>query len=162
MSNGHYDVAQICENGHVANTMAREYPGTNQDYCDKCGARTIVICPSCSTGIRGHYHMPGVFGFDSYTAPAFCFKCGKPFPWTLAGLRAVEDLADEMDALTDQEKETLKASVHDLVRETPKSKVAETRFKKIMQKVGREGFEAMRSLLTGLVNESVRSALFGP
>ena len=160
MSDGHYDVGQICENGHVISGMAGTHPGHNQDFCETCGARTLVTCPCCSTTIRGQ--LPGMISFGrSYTAPAFCFKCGKPFPWTLAGLRAAEELADEMDVLTDQEKETLKASVHDLVRETPKSQVAKTRFKKIMRKVGREGSEAMRSVLTTLVSESVRSAMFG-
>ena len=90
---GDYDVAQICENGHVANSMARDNPARNQDHCDKCGSPTIMACPSCQTKIRGFYSVPGVFGiFDKYAAPAFCYKCGKPFPWTAVGLRAAKDL----------------------------------------------------------------------
>ena len=41
MDDGYYDVAQICENGHVANSMGHNYPNSNQDHCDKCGAPTI-------------------------------------------------------------------------------------------------------------------------
>ena len=97
-----------------------------------------------------------------YNTPAFCYQCGKPFPWTAARLRAAEDLADELDDLTNDDRESLKKSLPDLVRETPNTPVAETRFKKIMQKVGKEGCESMRSLLTDIVSEVVRKALFGP
>ena len=163
MSDSYYDVAQICENGHVANSMAHDHPDSNQDHCDKCGAPTIMGCPSCQTAIRGFYHVPGIIGvFDEYDAPAFCYKCGKPFPWTDARLRAAKDLADELDDLTSDQRESLKKSLDDLVRETPSTRVAETRFKKIMQKAGRDGYEGMRSLLTDIVSEAVRKTIFGP
>ena len=162
MGDSHYDVAQICENGHVANSMARDYPNSNQDHCDRCGTPTIMACPSCQTAIRGFYHVPGVISFDDYAAPAFCYKCGKAFPWTAAHLRAAEDLADEMDGLTSEERESLRKSLPDLVRDTPITRVAETQFKKIIQKVGKDGYEGMRSLLKDIVSETVRKTLFGP
>ena len=162
MSDSNYDVAQICENGHVANSMARDYPDSNQDHCDKCGAPTIMACPSCQTMIRGFYHIPFNLSPAKYAAPAFCYKCGKPFPWTASRLRAAEDLADELEGLTSDERESLKKSLHDLVRETPSTRVAETRFKKIMRRAGKDGYEGMRSLLTDIVSETVRKTLFGP
>lgn len=161
MSDSYYDLAQICQNGHVINAMARDYPNSNQDHCDRCGAPTIMACPSCNTGIRGHYHVPGVIGFNRYTAPAFCYKCGKPFPWTGAGLIAAEELADELEGLTDQERESLKKSLSELIRETPNTRVAETRFKRLMKKVGKDGYESMRSILTDIVSETVRKTVFG-
>lgn len=159
---GSYDVAQICENGHVINSMAHGSPSRYQDYCDKCGAPTIIECPSCQTAIRGFYSIPGVFLASKYVAPAFCYHCGKPFPWTSARLRAAEDLADELDSLTPDDRVSLKKSLPDLVRETPKTRVAETRFKKIMRKAGKDGYEGMKSLLTDIVSEVVRKTLFGP
>ena len=161
MSDSYFDVAQICENGHVANSMAHDYPGSNQEHCDKCGSPTIMDCPSCQTAIRGFYHVPVVIGGFDYDAPAFCYKCGEPFPWTAAALRAAVELADEFDGLTDGERVVLKKSLPELVRETPNTHVAETRFKKIMRKVGKEGYEGMRSLLTDIVSETVRKTLFG-
>ena len=162
MSDSYYDVAQICENGHVANSMAHDRPDINQDHCNKCGAPTIMGCPSCQTAIRGYYHVPGFsFGIDKYDAPAFCYKCGKSFPWTDARLRAAKDLADELDDLTSDQRESLKKSLDDLVRETPSTRVAETRFKKIMRKAGRDGYEGMRSLLKDIVSETVRKTVFG-
>ena len=162
MSDSYYDVAQICENGHIANSMARDNPARNQDHCDKCGSPTIMACPSCQTVIRGFYHASVPSIFDKYTVPAFCYNCGDPFPWTDAALRAAKDLADELDGLTDGERETLKKSLPELVRETPRTRVAETRFKKTMRKVGKDGYEAMRAILTDIISETARKAIFGP
>ena len=122
------------------------------------GCTTI---PGVCGGIRGTHHVPAVIGFDDYTAPAFCYKCGEPFPWTATSLRAAEEMADEMDALSDAEKESLKKTLPDLVRETPRARLAETRFKKLMKKAGKESVEGMRGLLTDIVSETVRKTLFG-
>lgn len=161
MDDSHYDVAQICRNGHVTNSMARDFPNSNQPRCDKCGTPTITACPSCQTPIRGYYHVPGVFGGFHYTAPAFCFKCGDPFPWTAVGLEAARELADELDGLTEDERRDLKRAVDELVREGPRTAVAETKFKKIMRKAGKEGVDAMRSILVDIVSETVKRTLFG-
>src|SRR4051812_45107161 len=78
---GHYDVGQICLNGHVINSHARQYSDMNSDYCPTCGEKTITQCPSCNTPIRGMFEVPGVIDMVSrYHAPAFCYKCGKPYP----------------------------------------------------------------------------------
>ena len=161
MDGCYYDVGQICENGHIANSSARDNPARNQAHCDQCGSPTITTCPDCETEIRGKYNVPGVVGFFDYTAPAFCYQCGQPFPWTVAALRAAEDLTDEMDALSDDEKVSLKKTLPDLVRETPRARVAQTRFKKLMNKAGGEAAAGIRSLLTDIVSETVRKALFG-
>lgn len=161
MDDSHYDLAQICENGHVANSCARDYPVSNRAHCEKCGSRTITTCPACKAEIRGTYHVPGVIGFNHYKAPAFCYQCGEPFLWTAAAFCAAEVLAYEMDSLSDDEKESLKKTLPDLVRETPRARLAETWFKKLMRKAGKERVEGMRGLLTDIVSETVRKTLFG-
>jgi hypothetical protein len=161
MSESYFDVAQICTNGHVTNSMSKDYPDSNQDYCDKCGAATVTACPSCQVAIRGYYHVPGVIGLGRYEPPAFCFKCGKPFTWTSATLQAAEELASELQGLTAEDREILKRSLPDLIREGPSTRLAETRFKRIMARVGKEGYETMRSILTDIVSETVRKTLFG-
>ena len=162
MDDSHYDVAQICENGHVTNSMAQDYPDSNQDYCDKCGDPTIMACPSCQTAIRGNHHVPGIFGSEHYSAPAFCYKCGKPFPWISAGLRAAEDLADKLDDLTSDDRKSLKKVLPDLVLDTPSTPVAEAQYKKIMRKVGKGGCASMQSILMDIVSEVVRKTIFSP
>lgn len=156
----YYDVALICQNGHVINSSAKTSPAGNQDFCDRCGSKTVIACQQCSTDIRGFHHISGVI-HSSYDRPAFCFKCGAAFPWTATGLQAARDLADVLDGLSAEDREELKMSLDDLVKDTPRTRVAETRFKKIMKRSGREAVDGMRSVLTDIVSETVRKTIFG-
>jgi hypothetical protein len=70
-------------------------------------------------------------------------------------------LADELDGLTADEKEKLKYSLPDLVKDGPRTTVAETCFKKIMKKAGSEAYEGMKSILVDVVNEAVKKSVFG-
>jgi hypothetical protein len=161
MSDSYYDIAQICLNGHVINTMAKDYPQSNQSFCSDCGAQTIMTCPSCSDQIRGYYHVSGVIGFSDYDRPAYCPNCGKAYPWTVSSLEAANDLADELETLSVEERQQLKESFPDLIKSTPKTIVAETRFKKLMRKAGSDAYEGMKSILCDVVSEAVRKSIFG-
>lgn len=162
MSDSYYDTAQICLNGHVINTMATSSPQSNQKHCAACGAQTITACPDCNSSIRGYYHVPGVIGFFDYNKPSYCYNCGKPYPWTVASLEAARELADELEKLSAEERQQLKDSFPDLVKNTPKTVVAETRFKKLMKKAGAEGYDGMKSILIDVVSEAVKKSVFGP
>ncbi len=74
------DTMQVCMNGHVINSSVRKYPEYNQDYCEKCGEKTITNCPNCNKPIPGNMQDTGVVGFGG-TAPEHCQHCGQPFPW---------------------------------------------------------------------------------
>jgi hypothetical protein len=37
-----YDIAQICPNGHVANSSTVHKPELNQEHCAKCGGTSTV------------------------------------------------------------------------------------------------------------------------
>jgi len=159
---GYYDVAQICLNGHVVNDNYREYPQHNQDYCDKCGTSTISKCQSCQAEIRGDYHVSGVIGMGGKEkAPNFCHNCGKPYPWTAKKIEAVREMTDELEGITEEEKEKLRNSLDDLVSETPKSEVAVLRFKKILKKVGTDSYESIKSILVDVASEAIKKSLFG-
>ena len=58
MSDGRYDTAQICINGHIINSMSISKPEHNKKFCDKCGEPTITNCQNCNAPIRGYYHPP--------------------------------------------------------------------------------------------------------
>ncbi|MGB3730164.1 MAG: DUF2321 domain-containing protein, partial [Thermodesulfobacteriota bacterium] len=45
--------------------------------------------------------------------------------------------------------------------EGPRTKLAETRFKKIMMKTGKESLDAMKSILIDIVSETIKKSLFG-
>lgn len=161
MSDSYYDTAQICLNGHVTNSMAASYPQSNQKYCALCGAQTITACPNCNVAIRGDYHVPGVIGFFDYNKPAYCYNCGVAFPWTESSLKAANELADELDSLSQEERQLLKDSFPDLVRDTPKTPVAETRFRRLIKKAGAEAYDGMKAVLVDVVSEAVKKSVFG-
>ena len=162
MSDSYYDVAQICTNGHVINRNADSVPQSNQKYCTECGASTIMACPSCGAAIRGQYYVPGIVVVGRhYCRPAYCYNCGQPYPWTTSSLDAANELADELESLTLEEREQLKNSFPDLLRNTPKSAVAEIRFKKIIKKVGSDAYDGLKTILVDVVSETVKKSLFG-
>lgn len=162
MSDSYYDTAQICLNGHVINNMATTYPLSNQKYCTECGAQTITACPDCVSPIRGGYFVPGFIGLDHYIKPSYCHNCGKPYPWTVASLEAARELADELDILSKEEQQQLKDTFPDLTKNTPKTVVAETRFRKLMKKAGGEAYEGMKSILIDVLSEAAKKSVFGP
>ena len=53
------------------------------------------------------------------------------------------------------------AALPDLVRQTPRTALAESRFKRLMAKVGKDSYDAMRSVLTDVLSETIRKTIFG-
>ena len=160
MSDSWYDTAQICLNGHTANSMSVFLPQSNKKFCDECGAPTITTCQSCNTPIKGYYHIPGVFGPCHYSPPSFCHNCGKPYPWLEAKLRAAQELSDELDTLTTNEKDILKKSLDDIIRNTPQTPVAATRFKKLIAKAGPETAKAFKDILINVLSEFAKKTIW--
>jgi hypothetical protein len=152
-----YDVAQICQNGHVVNSCAVSYPQHNEKFCQKCGAQTLVNCPACATPIRGDYLESFSIGF---TAPAFCLNCGVAYPWTQAKIQAARELAQELDTLSVQERDILEKSIDDLIKGTPSTPVAATRFKKTMVKIGQTSASMFREILTDVLSETAKKMLW--
>jgi hypothetical protein len=157
----HHDVSLICLNGHVVNDSSRTMPQFNAKHCDNCGEPTIDTCPACKKPIKGAYISSGVYGVGVQTAPSFCQECGKSFPWTERRLSAAKELADELDGLSSDDKLKLRGALDDLVKEGPKVEPAKLRFKQIMKKVGRKGYDMMKSVVTDLVSDSVRKSIYG-
>lgn len=156
-----YDVMQVCLNGHKITSMLKTAPEVGTPFCAECGAATISKCENCETIIRGYHHVPGVaaIGFGK-EVPAFCHACGKPYPWTESKLKAARELAEEVEGLTHDERETLKASLDDLVRDTPRTTVAATRFKRLVAKSGKVAVESFRSILVDVLSEAAKKVIF--
>jgi hypothetical protein len=157
---GTYDIAQICREGHVVNTMARDYPESNEAFCAKCGSATVTACDGCQAAIRGYYHVPGVLGGFAFDRPSYCQACGAPYPWTTSALAAAADLADEADGLSAQERDELKATFPDLVRDTARTQGAALRFRRLAAKGGKGAADALRSVLIEVVAEGAKKALW--
>jgi len=184
MSDGWYEKAQICTSGHVINWMSVSRPEHNRKFCDRCGAPTITKCQNCNAPVNGFYHegpiikltaddfdldgmieeianpLPNITP-DYTTLKSFCPDCGKPYPWTEAKLKAAQELSDELDNLSPEERNLLKKSLDDIVRDTPQTTVAATRFKKLIAKAGPVAAEGFKKILLDLISETAKKAIWG-
>jgi len=161
MRDSWYDVAQICLNGHIINDSTKEFPQHNKKFCDKCGAATITNCKNCNSEILGRYHVNGVIGLrKEYPVPAFCPNCGKPYPWTELKIQAAHDIAKELENISDNEKKILVQSIDDIIKDTPKTALAVTRFKRILSKTSKPVVNAFKDILVDIVSETAKKLLW--
>jgi hypothetical protein len=79
---GHYDVQQVCLNGHQITDKFNSSPQFGKKFCDYCGAETIHQCPECNHFIKGEYVVADIISFDETSVPTHCENCGSPYPWT--------------------------------------------------------------------------------
>lgn len=114
-----YDTAQVCLNGHVITQFAATRRENQKKFCDKCGAETVVACPTCSKPIQGYHHTGRFHGLVKEAPPAFCHECGTAFPWTEKRLAAAQQLADEAPEFTPEDRQQFQQSLGDLVKQTP-------------------------------------------
>lgn len=156
-----YDVGLVCLNGHAVNSMSRRHPDSNAKFCKDCGQPTIDACPSCQTTIRGFLHVPDVIGRCRWDVPAYCHECGKPYPWTDRRSAALSEAIDEADELSDSEREKLKQSIPDILKETPSTDTAVARFKKAIAKAGKVSGKMLYDVTTKVAAEVVVKSL-GP
>ena len=70
-------------------------------------------------------------------------------------------MADEFDGLEPKERDELKKSLDDLMKDSPNAEVAGFRFKKLMKKAGAGSIEVMKSVISDLLSETIRKSLFG-
>ena len=156
-----YDVAQICLSGHVINNSVKEYPENNKKYCDKCGAATITNCLNCNAEIQGYYNVEGVISVSNhYTAPSFCPNCGKPYPWIEAKIQAAHDLTQKLENISEEEKGILAQSINEIVKDSPRTSLAVTRFKKILSKTNKPIVDAFRNILVDIISETAKKLLW--
>ncbi len=155
----HYDVAQFCLNGHIINDRCEFSPERCEDYCTKCGEKTIKGCPSCECLIRG-LHSSVIVGH--IPLPRFCRNCGKPYPWTTRKLEAAKAYTLDLQSLTAEERMQLAVSLDDLIKDTPMAQVSASRFKRLAAKAGGEAPGFFRDMLVDLVSETVKKAIWGP
>jgi len=159
-----FDTAQICTNGHVINSQSVSKPDFNRQFCSKCGAPTITNCENCNNSIRGIYHSRGSMiapppNVTWFPLPIFCPDCGKPYQWTEAKLKAAQELSDEVDNLSPEERSLLKKSLDDIIRETPETTVAATRFKRLVAKAGKVAADGFRDILVDVLSETAKKII---
>jgi hypothetical protein len=157
---GWYDVAQICENGHVITVYFGSSPQHGKKFCDQCGGPTLSQCPQCKANIQGEYESEDViFVTSDYNAPRFCYNCGEAYPWTQRAMESLNDLADLAEKLSEKERERLRSAFDDIVRDTARTQGAVATFKLLAPKLGQEILTGMRSILVTIATESAKKGL---
>jgi hypothetical protein len=127
-------------------------PQYRQDFCATCGDATLMDCEHCHAPIKGAFRN----GWEDPREPvgSFCHACGNAYPWTDAALLTAKTLADELDTLSREERDLLKGSLDDLVRDAPATPLAAFRFKRIVAKAGQEAPGFFRELLVGITSDA--------
>jgi hypothetical protein len=156
---GTYNVAQICENGHVITAYFNSSPQHGKKFCDQCGAPTLSKCRHCNADIQGKYEAEGVIVVGHYDAPRFCHDCGTAYPWMQSVMDSLNDLAELTEKLSPKERDQLRSAIDDLVRETPRTQAAIATLKLLAPKLGQEIWVGMRSILIEIATESVKKGL---
>jgi hypothetical protein len=75
-------------------------------------------------------------------------------------MNAARDLISLSD-LDDADKEALTTDLPDLAQDTPRTKVAATRFKKLVAKLGGGVASAVRDIVVDVASEAAKKTIFG-
>lgn len=152
-----YLVGQVCLNGHPITDNAAS--DLSQDYCSICGAKTITSCQYCGKPIHGKYQSGILMIGFSYIPDAYCYGCGKPYPWTEAAINNAALLIQEESELGESEKTALTASLPDILSETPGTNLAVVRMKKALAAAGKFTADALRQFVIDFGCELAKKSL---
>jgi len=75
-------------------------------------------------------------------------------------MQGARDLSDELENLTPEEREQLKGSLDDIIRDSPQATVAATRFKRLAAKAGRTAADGLKEIMIDLVSETAKKIIW--
>jgi hypothetical protein len=90
--------------------------------------------------------------------PAYCGRCGKPYPWTETALAAAKEFADELD-LNPEDKTKLKATFDDLTVDTPRTELAVHRFKNFIRTIGPAAGDVLTKIMINVATEAAKKGM---
>lgn len=154
------DVAQVCRNGHLIVGSANRFPQFKKSFCQECGAATIDACQSCDWPIEGIGQEDWMSNMGPYRPPKYCGQCGNPFPWTETALLAAKEYTDELD-LNPDEKAQLKRTLDDLTRDSDRTPLAVSRFKKFISKIGPQAGAVLQKIIENVLTETANRMITG-
>ena len=161
MSDGRYDTAQVCMNGHVATSILESNPERGRKFCEECGEKTINKCTGCNFAIPGQYDSSCVDLRGPYEPPKHCGNCGNAHPWTARRMQALAEAVEEFEEMSREDAAKFKDSVADVVDDTPKTKLAAMRIKSLIDKLSIPHQSMFNDLLLKVVCEAAQGPLFG-
>jgi hypothetical protein len=152
-------VAQVCRSGHVVLGSLKSFPQFRKSFCEDCGAPAIDQCQTCHWPIAGIGPNSWMGGGGRFKPPNYCGECGNPFPWTAAALSAAREYTDELDQLTQEEKDALKNTLIDLTTDTSRTPLAASRFKTVIRKIGPVAGNILQKIIENVLSEAAKRAI---
>ncbi len=74
-------------------------------------------------------------------------------------LQEAKKLSDKLENLTDEEKETLKSSIDDVVKDTPKAEKSASKIKNLLAKAGKKVGSALERILVEVASETAKRVI---
>ena len=134
-------------------------PQFRKSYCEDCGAPAIYACEKCGWPIAGISEHAWMAGGGPYRRPRYCGECGTALPWTETALKTAKEFTDNLEELSPEEKIALKQSLDDLTTDTPRTPVAASRFKKLVDKVGPAAGGVLKKAIETVVSEAAKKSI---
>lgn len=154
----------VCLNGHQqADDL---YWGQqSKSFCEKCGAEVISTCPNCNYPIPGDYDPSGngvlvLSPKRNIPVPSYCKNCGHPYPWTQTAIDSAQELI-EMSDLDSKDKVAFKETIPNIMTDTPRTKLAITKFKIYAKKAGNIIGDGLRDILVDVASEAAKKIIWG-
>lgn len=154
MSDNYY-LAGICLNGHTIDS----YSKGDENFCTECGSKTVTECPDCKSSIRGRTVLK-YLDCGIYLAPAYCYNCGKPYPWTQSKFKAIQELVNLDENLSSGEKDYINNNINSLTVDTPKTTVVATKFVKFLNKADSATNSTIKDILVDISSEAAKKIIF--
>lgn len=153
---------EICLNGHQINQKSDYDEDPDPPfYCEDCGQKIIRTCQKCNEPIDGFVQYTGDFiGHDKAYVPNYCKHCGGSYPWTESIIEGTKELISLDSSISQEDKEAIEISVPDLLVDTPKTKVAATKFKMLTSGATSIVKDGLRELLVDVVSETAKKIMF--
>lgn len=78
---GHYDIQQVCLNGHQVTANYSSSPEFRRDFCATCGEKRLRDALHVITIFLVSIRLVALYVGTTDT-PEYCEHCGAAFPWT--------------------------------------------------------------------------------
>lgn len=153
-----YYGAAVCGNGHTLTRTLQNGEHTDE-FCSKCGSKVFYTCSCCGEIIRGDPCGTAILRSEYPKAPAYCPKCGNPYPWTDKAIFSLIQALKEENEVSEELIEKLEKSMPDAIAETPGTGLAATRFGRAMKTAGSFTANAIKDFIIAFGCEALKSQL---
>jgi hypothetical protein len=163
-----YAIQQVCENGHQITgcykvdmlTSMLNTKKEPKEFCESCGAATLIACPSCDTKIQGDKLKDNYGKRDTLkhsVVPSYCLNCGKPYPWTENKIVTAIQMFAEFGDLNDEEKKTIKEDINNIAKDIPQARLSAMRLKPICQRYGKVAYDVLMEFASKTTAEILKN-----